>query len=124
MIYLALYPILKQTSKAWAIIATGLPFVGLMLYILTQDIGRSGILAAGLVIAFMMLKSNSFSKGIAYLGILANGCLLIGDIGIAYGYGKILALFVGLGYSALILWFGLISWRFFQLGEDGKQTGG
>ena len=120
MMFLALYPILKQVSKAWAIFAITLPFLGLGLYIITQDIGRSGILAAGLVIAFIMLKSNSFSKGIAYLGILANGCMLIADIGIAYGYGKILAVFIGIGYGLVTLWYGLIGWRLFQLSKAGR----
>jgi len=120
MIFLALYPILIQTNKTWAMIATRLPFIGLVLYIITQDIGRSGILAAGFVVAFILLKNDNFSKKISYLGILANGCLLIGDIGIVFGYGKSLVLFIGVGYIVLILWFGLISWRLFQISEDPR----
>jgi len=113
--FLTLYPILKSVYKIWATIAVALPFIGLVLYLLTEDIGRSGILAAGLIIAVMMLRSPSFSKGTAFLGILANGCLLIGDIGIAYSYGKILAIFMAVGYVLVLIWYSLIGWKLFQL---------
>jgi hypothetical protein len=46
---LTLYPALKRVNKAWAIVALSLPFIGLGLFIITKDTGRSGIIAAGLI---------------------------------------------------------------------------
>jgi hypothetical protein len=113
---LALYPALRRVNKAWAIIAVCLPFVGLGLFILTHDIGRSGILGAGLIIAVIMLRSDIFSKATAYVGMLAYISLLVGDIGTAFSYSIILATFIGLGYVSSIVWYVLIGLRLFQLG--------
>ena len=113
---LALYPVLKRVNKIWAMVAMCLPFLGLGLFILTHDIGRSGILGAGLIIAVIMLWSDTFSKKVAYIGILANISLLVGDIGTAFSYSIILAIFIGIGYVLFIIWCALIGWRLLQLG--------
>jgi hypothetical protein len=104
VLVLALFPYLSRVNKLWAIIASILHFLGLVLFIITSGIGRSGILASGLLSAVLMRQSDRFSKGIAYSGILANALLLIGDVGIGFSRSGILAVIMGCGY--VLIWFG------------------
>ena len=55
------------------------PFVGIAVLLATNQAGRSSVMGAGLVIAFLMLKRRTF-KPLATLGILANTLLLGGDL--------------------------------------------
>ncbi len=70
---LALYPAFKKVSKIWSIIAICQPFLGIVIFIITQSAGRSGVLSGVLTISIIMLWSNNFSKITAYIGILAGG---------------------------------------------------
>ena len=112
---LALYPALKQVNKVWAIIAVILPFVGLTLYISTQDIGRSGVMGTGLLISVILLRSEHISKIHAFTGILANTALLIGDVGIAFDFSPTLAIIMGIGYMLFIIWSFLMGRKLLQL---------
>ena len=114
---LALYPALKRVNTAWAVVAMSLPFIGLGLFIITKDTGRSGIIAAGLIIAVIMLRSDIFSKSTAYTGILANVFLLVGDGGTAFSYSNIFAIIMSMGYVLFMIWCILIGRRLFQLGQ-------
>ena len=117
---LALYPALKQVNMAWAIAATSLPFIGLALFLITHEIGRSGILASGLIISLIMLRGNIFGRSTALVGILAHSCFLIADISIAFGYSITLAAIMGIGYVLFLIWFILIGLGFLKLGKSGK----
>jgi hypothetical protein len=126
---LALYPALKRVNKDWAIVATSLPFIGLALFIITHEIGRSGIIAAGLINAVIMLRSDIFSKRTAFVGILANVFLLVGDVGTAFSYSNIFAISMSIGYALFLIWCILIGRRLFHLGqgiskEDVNRIGG
>jgi hypothetical protein len=114
---LALYPALKRVNKAWALVAVSLPFIGLVLFIITHGVGRSGMIAACLTSAVIMLRSDNFSKKTAYIGILANGFLLIGDIGTALSYSKLFAVMIGMGYMLFVAWCTLNAMGLFQLGQ-------
>jgi len=114
---ISLYPVLKRVNKIWAIVAMCLPILGLGIYILTHDIGRSGVLGAGLISAAVMLRSATFRKDADYVGLLANILLLVGDIGTAFTYSRTLAIIMGIGYVLFMVWCVLISWRLFQLGR-------
>ena len=111
---LALYPALKRVNIIWAIIATSLPFIGLGLFIVPHNIGRSGIIAAGLIISVIMLRSSIFSKGAACVGITANISLLVGDIGTAFTYSSILAIIMSIGYVLFAVWCILIATKLFN----------
>ncbi|MBN1312183.1 MAG: hypothetical protein JXB30_12255 [Anaerolineae bacterium] len=117
MMFLALYPILKRVSKVWAIAAVSLPFIGLGLFLITQDIGRSGILAAGLITSSITLRSSNLNKGTAFVGLVASISLLAGDIGTAFGYSGLLAVFIGVGYVLFMVWCALIGWRLLPPGR-------
>lgn len=108
---LALYPLLKPVSRAWALVGAALPFVGLVLFILTQDIGRSGVLAADLVLAALMLRADAFGRRTAATGVVAAACLLVGDVGTAFAYTPMLAIILGLGYLMSLGWHVLVGWR-------------
>jgi hypothetical protein len=117
MIFLGLYAALKRTGKIWPIIAVVLPFLGTAIFIATKIAGRSGVMAAVLVISFVMLHSDKFSKLIAFVGILASVLLLAGDFGTEpNAHSTIVAGLVGIGYVLMMAWFFLISQRLFQLG--------
>jgi hypothetical protein len=75
---------------------------------------------AGLILALVMLKANIFSKGCAFVGILANA--------IGLGYYLVLAfdralVFIPLSVSApfLLIWYILIGMRLWTM--DSSQTG-
>jgi len=117
--FLGLYAALKRTSKIWFTIASSLPFLGIVLFIATQTAGRSGVMVAALIISVVMLRSNIFSKVTAYVGILANTLLLVGDISTAISYSNTMAILIGIGYMLLMTWFFLIGRRIFQMGQQG-----
>lgn len=122
--FLGLYSALRKTSKIWSIIAALQPFLGMVLFIMTKNAGRSGVMGAALVISFVMLQSDTFNKFTAYLGILASTLLLVGDFSAGViSPLAILATLVGIGYVSLVAWFFLVARQLFQLGEsEGKDT--
>jgi hypothetical protein len=116
--FLGLYAALRQTSKIWAIIAAVQPFIGIPLFIVTKVAGRLGIMGAGLVISFVMLRSNNFSKATAVMGILASGLLIAGDICTSDAPSIMIAVLIAIGYVLMVTWFFVISRRLFQLGQN------
>jgi hypothetical protein len=117
VMYAGLYVVLKRTSRIWSMIAAILPILGTIIFIATKLAGRSSVMAAGIVISFVMLPSNVFRKAIGFVGILACLLLLVGDFGTtANSTSTIVAILVGAGYVLLIIWLFSISRRFSQLG--------
>jgi hypothetical protein len=116
--YLGLYAALRRTSRIWSIIAAVMPFLGIVVFIATRIAGRSGVMGAGLVISFVMLRSNSFGKVTAFVGILSSALLLAGDFGTTESSpSTIVAVLIGIGYVLLMTWFFLIARRLLQLGH-------
>jgi hypothetical protein len=120
LIAVGLYPLLKRVNTAWAVIAAALPFVGLIMFFVTQGTGRSGMLAAGLVVSLLMLSSDAFARPISITGIAASGLLLVGDISTAFTFSFIFAIVMGIGYMLYIVWCGLLAWK--TLSMSGRQT--
>ena len=102
--FLGLGPTLVRVNRIWMGIAVALPFVGIAILLVTNLAGRSSVMAAGLVIAFLMLKSRAF-KSLGYLGILANVLLLVGDFATGGSRAPVVAAVVGAGYVLLVVWF-------------------
>jgi len=116
--YLGLYAALRRTSRIWSIVAAVMPFLGIGVFIATRIAGRSGVMGAGLVISFVMLRSNSFGKVTAFVGILSSALLLAGDFGTTESSpSTIVAVLIGIGYVLLMTWFFLIARRLLQLGH-------
>lgn len=122
--FLALYATLYRTSKIWSIVATSLPFLGIIVFLITNTAGRSGLLIGGLIFSVVMLRSDIFSKVSAYLGILASALLFFaGDIGTAiFSSSIVIAILIGIGYVFWMIWFFLIGRRLFQLGYGKSQV--
>lgn len=119
--FLGLWPALGRVNRTWKAVAVALPFVGIAVLLVTSLAGRSSVMGAGLVIAFLMLRSPTF-KSLAYLGILANALLLTGDLGTGGSLAPVVAALVGVGYLLLIAWFLMIGVRLLRSGRVGGQT--
>jgi hypothetical protein len=74
--------------------------------------------AAGLITSSVMLQSKSFSRVTAYAGLLANGLSLADYVRQALTSSATIALLVILPNALfLVIWYGLVGRRFFQLGR-------
>ena len=124
VLFLSLYAALCRTHRIWSIIATSLPFLGIVLFLITHTAGRSGLLIGGLIFSAVMLGSNIFSKVSAYVGIVASALLFFaGDIGTTvFPPSNFIAILIGIGYVLWVIWFFLIGRRLFQLGSDKFQV--
>jgi hypothetical protein len=116
-VFLDLHAALRGTSKIWSMVAACLPFLGLVVFLITATAGRSGLLVGGLIFSIVMLRSQIFSKASASVGIAASILLFIGgDLGTAFLFtSTIIAVLIGVGYLLWIVWFFLLASRFFQL---------
>jgi hypothetical protein len=116
---------LRRTSKIWSTIALTLPFLGIILFIITRTAGRSVVMIAGIVISIVMLRNDSFNKGIAYMGIVASALLLVGDFTAGVVHSDIITTLFGTGYVLMMIWFFLIAGRLFLLSlsilKQGRQ---
>ena len=119
VMFLGLYTALKKTSKIWSLIATALPFLGIPIFLATATAGRSTLLIAALIISIVMLRSNTFSKLTAYIGIVASVLLFFaGDIATAvFSPSAIIALIITIGYLFWMVWLLLVSQKLHQLGK-------
>jgi hypothetical protein len=118
VLFLALFAIFNRTSKIWSAIATALPFLGIMVFLITHTAGRSGLMIGGLIYSAFMLRSNIFAKASGYLGIVATVLLFFaGDIGTTvFPPSIIIAALIGIGYVLWMIWFYLIGRKLFRVG--------
>jgi hypothetical protein len=121
---LALYIALRGTHKIWSVIAVSLPFLGILVFLITSTAGRSGLLLGGLIISAVMLRSKKFSQVTAYVGTVASALLFFaGDIGTAlFSSSNIIAILIGIGYVLWTIWYLLLARRLFQLGRLDSKT--
>jgi hypothetical protein len=119
VMYFGLFAALRRTSKLWSTIALALPFLGIILFVVTRMAGRSAIMIAGIVISIVMLRNDDFSKRISYTGILASALLLVGDFTAGVVQSNIIAMLFATGYVLMTIWFFLIAGRLFQLSLRG-----
>lgn len=79
---------------------------------------------AGLIVSAVMLRSNTFSKVTAYVGILANALSLADYFRLAFVPAAVLLLlFLAMASCLLLLiWYILIARRLYQLGRLEKKT--
>ena len=120
--FIGLRPEFGRLSRAGMLLAIVLPFLGIALLIATSLSGRSSVMAAGLVTAFLMIGSTYFSKPLALTGIVANAFLLGADIMSSIFLAPLIAFFVGIGYILLVAWFLLIGARLLgwkRITQDG-----
>ncbi len=122
-LYLGLGAALWRTSRILSVLAVVQPFIGIVLFIATQIAGRSAVMGAGLVISLVMLRSHTFGKVIAGMGILSSILLLIGDMGTSTSsHSMVIASLIAIGYMLLVAWFFLVARAFFALGSREPGT--
>jgi hypothetical protein len=119
VVHIGLYTTLRRTSKIWSVIALVQPFLGILIFVITEEWGRSAVMGAGLVISIVMLRSNIFGKTIAFLGIMACVLLLVGDFSTSDSAHSIFVAFlIGIGFTLLTIWFFLVGKRLLRLGMN------
>jgi hypothetical protein len=120
VMFFGLYLGLKKTSRIWSPIAAALPFLGIPLFLATATAGRSALLIAALIISIVMLRSNTFSKLTACVGILASVLLFFaGDIATAvFSSSSVVAVFIAIGYVLWMFWFFRLATKLYQLGKS------
>jgi hypothetical protein len=88
------------------------------IFVVTKLAGRSGVMAAVLLISWVMLWSKNFAKAIGILGILASLLLLIGDFTTSPEvHSNLVASLVGAGYVFLTVWCFLGGRKLLQFGR-------
>jgi hypothetical protein len=127
MMFLALYVALRRANHLWSLLAASLPFLGIVIFLITHTAGRSGLPVGGLIISAIILRSKIFGKANAYLGIIASALLFFaGDLGTTiFTSSMIIAILIGLGYVMWMIWFALTGCSLFQLRHskpDGPTT--
>jgi hypothetical protein len=117
LLSVALHIALRHTHRIASLIAASLPFLGIVIFLITSTAGRSGLLLGGLIISAIMLRSDNFSKVSAYVGIAASALLFFGgDLGTAiFPASTVIAIFIGIGYVLWMIWFVQLGHRLFQL---------
>ena len=109
-----LYTVLKKSCKIWSLIAFSLSVVTIILFITTQNAGRSTVMLSVMIFSLVMLKGNIFNKVTIYAGILASVSLFVGDLTVGINLDFISIIF-GIGYILLTTWFFLIGKKLFWL---------
>ncbi len=86
------------------------------------NMGLLLVSAAGLMVASVMLQSNSFSRTTAFVGILAHGLSLADYLRQALTSSAIVALLVILPNALfLVIWYVLVGRRLYQLGRPERK---
>ena len=107
-ICLSLSTVFRKAGKTWSLIAFALSLIAIILFVATQTAGRSTVMLAVLIISFVMLSNEIFSKVTIYAGILASVFLFVGDLSVGI-HSNIITILFGIGYVLLITWFFLIA---------------
>jgi|WetSurSiteA1Bulk_404760.scaffolds.fasta_scaffold71456_1 hypothetical protein len=107
--FLGLYFSLRKTSQIWSLVALLLPFLGILLFLITKTAGRSAFMGSILIISLVMLKSRIYAKATSIIGLVASALLFLGDFTLGSINSKVIVALFGLGYILAIIWFLLIA---------------
>lgn len=115
VVQLGLYPLLRRVSRVWAVVAAIQPLLGMLLFIATQNAGRSALMGSVLVASVVMLRGGLVRKAVTTMGIAASLLLLAGDFTAGVLPPSLLtASLFGAGYALLAAWFFILTpwlWR-------------
>jgi hypothetical protein len=116
VICLSISTIFRNARKVWSLIAFALSVIAIILFLATQNAGRSTVMLAVLILSFVMLRDKTFSKVTIYAGILAGVFLFVGELTLGV-HSNIITILFSIGYVLLITWFFLIAQSLFRLGD-------
>lgn len=124
VLFVALGAALWRTNKLWVPVSAVLPFLGFILFLITNQAGRSALLLGSLIIGKIMLRSDSFSKPAGYGGIAGGALLLVaGDFATAmFPPSMFIAASIALGYLLWIAWFLMIGQSLLQSGSNEHKS--
>ncbi len=116
----SMYPIFKSTSRAWALIAAVLPFIGVPIFLATGTAGRSAVLLGGLISSILMFRSRFSPPATGVTGILASATLLIlGDFATAaFGPSLLIGFSIAAGYVLWTVWLLLVTIELVRRAND------
>lgn len=114
MMAFAFYPVLAEINKPLAFITVAQPPLGIVLFIITQEAGRTSTFTTILTLSVILLWSDEFGRNTSHIGILATSLLLIANLSFIFIYSPIMAIIMSIGYLLIIPWFFLISFTFYQ----------
>ncbi len=106
-----IFPILIKCNKIGKILLLIQPFLGIILYIITQETGRTLFFTTNLTLSLLLINSDIVKKKVAYIGIVANMCLLIPDISLAFIYSFALSIVMSIGFLFEILFYIFFIWK-------------
>ena len=109
-----LFLALHRSHRILSLIALVQPPLGILLFLLTHNAGRSAVMGAGLVVSVAMLCGGPFSKWLGWIGMVASILLLAGDLGTGLAPNQILAVSTEIGYVLLISWLFAVAYRLFR----------
>jgi hypothetical protein len=102
-----LYLTLKETSRVWSIVALALPFLGVLIFLITHLAGRSALMAAVLAFSIIMIWNSGCGLAAACLGVAAGALLLVGDFTERL-HSKVVGTIFAVGYVILVGWFEVV----------------
>jgi hypothetical protein len=124
VLFVALGAALWRTNRLWASVSAVLTFLGFILFLITNQAGRSALLLGSIIIGIIMLRSDSFSKPAGYVGIAGGALLLVaGDFATAmFPPSMFIAASIALGYLLWIAWFLMIGQSLLQSGSNEHKS--
>jgi hypothetical protein len=111
---------LKKVNKIWPLIAFALSVITIILFIVTQEAGRSTVMLSVMIFSFVMLRNRTYSKVTIFAGIIASVLLFVGDLTVGV-HSNIITILFGIGYVLLTIWFLLITRELLLLGSYKKN---
>jgi hypothetical protein len=119
--FIAFFLTLKSKNlifKLFSIFALIGPYLGMILLFTTHSGGRTGLLTGSLIFSILMLINKKFGILTAIIGILANLTILVScDIFSLNNISKITSISIVIGYILWLLWFFLVSNKYYQFSK-------
>ncbi len=115
---IGLFGLLRKVNKVWAFIAVVQPILGILLYLITRNAGRSALMGALLVASAVMLARKRIGKWAAVLGLLSSVFLLLGDFSEGVLHSPLIAVLMAIGYLGLLIWLWVMGVKLIKANEE------
>ncbi len=114
IICLGISTIFSNARRVLLLITFALLMIGIMLFLATQNAGRSTLMLSLLIISSVIINDKTFTKATAFAGILASVLLFVGDLTVGV-QSNIITILFSIGYVLLIAWYFLIAKGLYRL---------
>lgn len=113
VIFALAFPLLGIRNVG-AVISLAQPPIGIILFVITQQAGRSAVMSSILTVCLVMLTREGENRILEWMGITGGGLLLLADITVGMIPTSFIANLAGVGYLILTIWFFIAALRLFQ----------